>query len=76
MKKVLIEWVDSNILHGWQMEGEFPCSLAECETIGYIKDEDEDKIVVTQTVSSYGANMGVLAIPMGCVKSVKELRLK
>ena len=76
MKKVLIEWVDSNILHGWQMDGEAPCDLARCESLGYVKGEDDNKIVLSQTKSDYGAHMGVLAIPKGCIKSIKELRLK
>ena len=76
MRKVLIEWVDSNVLHGWQMEGEATCDLAICESMGYVKEEDADKIVLSQTKSNYGAHMGVLAIPMGCIKSIKELRIK
>ena len=76
MKKVLVEWVDSNILHGWQMEGEIPCDLANCESIGYLKNEDTEKVVLSQTQSNYGAHMGVLAIPKGCITSIKELRLK
>ena len=76
MRKVEINWVDSNVTHGWQMDGELPCSLATCESLGYIKDEDNDKLVLVQTISNEGACMGVLAIPKGCIKSIKELRVK
>ena len=76
MKRVEINWVDSNIFHGWQLEGEQSCGLAVCKSLGYIKSEDDEKIVLTQTQSSYGAHMGVLAIPKGCIKSIKEMRMK
>ena len=76
MRKVIVEWVDSNELHGWQMEGEVSCGLAMCESVGCIKSEDNDKLILIQTTSNYGAHMGVLAIPKGCIKSIKELRVK
>ena len=76
MKKVIVEWVDSNVLHGWQMEGEVSCDIAVCESLGYVKYEDNDKLILSQTVSNFGSQMGVLAIPKGCIKSVKELRAK
>ena len=75
MQKVLVEWLDSNSLHGWQY-GEYPAELALCETIGYIKEETDEKLAVVQTISSFGAHMGITVIAKGCIKSVKELRVK
>ena len=76
MKKVIIKWEDSNVVHGWQINGETPYELALCESIGYMPVEYDDKLVLIQTISNFGAYMGVLSIPKGCIKSIKELRLK
>ena len=75
MKIVRVEWRDSNTLHGWQY-GEQETELAKCETIGFLIKEDDDKLVVAQTVSSYGAQMGITVIAKGCIKSIKEMRIK
>ncbi len=76
MKKVIVKWEDSNVVHGWQMNGETPYELALCESIGYVQFEDDIKLALIQTISNFGAYMGVLSIPKGCIKSIKELRVK
>ena len=75
MRKVIVVWSDSNTLHGWQY-GEYRAELAECETLGFITEETDDKLVVSQTVSGYGAHMGITVIAKGCIKSIKELRVR
>ncbi len=75
MKKVIVEWFDSNVLHGWQY-GEYDAELALCETLGFIIEETDSKLVLAQTVSGYGAHMGVTVIAKGCIKSVREMRVK
>ena len=75
MRKVIVEWVDSNTLHGWQY-GEYPTELARCETLGFVMEETGEKLVVAQTISGYGAHMGITVIAKGCIKSIKEVRVR
>lgn len=75
MKKIVAKWWDSNILHDWQV-GEYKAELALCETMGYIVEETGEKLVLAQTISAFGAHMGVIIIAKGCIKSIKELRVK
>ena len=75
MKKVLIEWVDSNIQHGWRPDAK-DCDVALTSEIGYLIQEDNDKIVVARGYSQYGFYNSPMAIPKGCIKSIKELKPK
>ena len=75
MKKVQVEWVDSNILHGCQSDLD-NCDVALTEEIGYLIKEDDDKIILARGISSQGFYNSPMAIPKGCIKSVKEMRLK
>ena len=75
LKKVLIEWVDSNIQHGWQSNTN-DCNVALTEEVGYLVQEDTEKIIVARGYSQYGFYNSPMAIPIGCIKSIRELRLK
>jgi len=75
MKKVLVEWVDSNIQHGWQSDIN-DCDVALTEELGYLIQEDDDKIIVARGYSQYGFYNSPMAIPKGCIRSIKELRCK
>lgn len=75
MRKVLVTWLDSNTLHGWQY-GEYDTNLPHCESIGFVKQDDFEKLVLVQSTSDYGAHMNVTVIPKACIKSVRELRIK
>ena len=74
MKHVEIEWEDANILHGWQ--GEPDCPLATSKESGWIWYEDIDKVIIVRGYSAYGLYNSPMAIPRGCIKSIKELRVK
>jgi hypothetical protein len=75
MKHVEIEWVDANILHGWQASFE-DCDLAESKESGYLVHEDKEKIIIARGYSKHGLYNSPMSIPKGCIKSIKELRLK
>ena len=75
MKKVLIEWVDANIEHGWQADIN-DCDIAMTEELGYLIEEDNEKVIVARGYSQYGLYNSPMAIPRGCIKSIKELRIK
>lgn len=75
MKRVIVGWFDSNVMHGWQPNSE-SVNVAVCESIGYLKEDTKEKIVLLQCISNFGFEMGKMAIPKGCIKSIRELRLK
>ena len=74
MKHVEIEWYDANILHGWQSEPD--CPLALSKESGWIRHENDEKIVVVRGYSELGCYNSPMAIPKGCIKSIRELRCK
>ncbi len=75
MKRVEIEWVDSNILHGWQADTA-DCDVALSNELGYVVSEDDEKIILARGISAFGLLNSPMAIPKGCIKSIKELRIK
>ena len=77
MKMILVEWVDSNIIHGWVVPGEgIEDKVAHCQTIGFLKSQDEEKITLAMGKGDLGAVIECITIPKGCVRSIKELRIK
>jgi hypothetical protein len=75
-KIVLVEWVDSNVTHGWR-EGESVAfdSIARCRTVGIVKIDDREKIVLAFGDSESGMVLETISIPKGCVVKVRSLRL-
>ncbi len=76
MKIVKIEWVDSNIMHGWQPLDIFEGRLALCESVGYLYEETDELVTLTMGASDLGSIIETLSIPRGCIKSIKELRVR
>ncbi len=77
MKMVLVNWVDSNIMHGWRLAGEHTeDSVAECQTIGFLEREDENKIVLVMGTSNLGSVIESFIIPKPCIKSIRKLRVQ
>ena len=75
--RVEIEWVDSNIMHDWASEDEVSLDkLPSCFSVGYFFSEDDEKVIITMGYSNYGLYIIRKAIPKGCIKSIKELRIK
>ena len=74
-RRVEVTWVDSNCLHGWQ-EPEVKTEIAEVSSLGFLISEEESKLTLAPSVSEYGLIFNPIAIPKGCIKSIKELRLR
>lgn len=75
MKRLEVEFYDSNFLHGWEGE-DLRDDLALATVMGYFKSEDEEQLTLTMAYSDFGLRFAKLTIPKGCIKSVRELRCK
>ena len=75
MRIVKVNWTDSSIQHGWQGDIN-ECCVALCDDVGYLVDQDDEKIILARGISNAGFFNSPLAIPKGCVISIKEMRLK
>jgi len=76
MKKVLIEWNDTGVIHGWLCQESNGDSIAHCESVGFLIKENDEGITICFGISDQGLVMEKKTIPRGCIKSIKELRLK
>jgi len=71
--EVRIIWLDSKTWSNlWIGELEFEFNLPECKTVGIILDEDEEKIILAQTISG-DERLNIIGIPKGCIKAVYKL---
>lgn len=77
LKVVQVVWEDSNIAHGWASEEEVSNDgVVMCESVGYLYSEDDKRIIIVMGFSEYGLYIERKAIPRGCIKTIKELRIK
>ncbi len=75
MKRVEIEFADSNIMHGWA-DPEICEGLAYATVAGYQVFEDDDMVIVSMAMSKSGLVFEVLTIPKAAILSKRELRVK
>ncbi len=73
---MLVKWADSNVMHGWVHDDCKEGCLAHCETLGFLKDDDDEKVTVAMSISEFGSMLEQITIPRGCITSIKELRVK
>ena len=73
----LVEWIDSSSLGAVWVEKEEVDTLLvkDCVTIGFLFYEDSEVIKLVQSVGS-DCVMNITVIPKGCIKSIKELRVR
>ena len=70
MKIVLVDWVDSTSIQGWE-EG-CDMGLCECRSVGYLIKKTKDKVILAQSLNDH-TYYNKFAIPRGCVTSITEL---
>lgn len=78
MKLVLVEWVDSTMLgQRWHCEDEIDqLDIGRCVAVGIVRRDDSDKLVITQNQDRYRDGANLIAIPKGCIKRMRQLRVK
>lgn len=75
MKLVLVEWDDcSTRMGGWHHLDEMD-SVMECFSMGVICKEDEKQIVIANSRNADGRYMETVAIPRGCIKRIRTLKV-
>ena len=74
MKRLEVEFYDSNFMHGW--EGDTNDDLAIATAMGYYKSEDDKQLTLTMAYSDFGLRFAKLTIPKPAIISIKEVRLK
>jgi len=73
MNKVLINWIDSCADGGsWCYESLEDINCPDCESIGYIEHENEDRIILIQTQGNEG-KLNWVAIPKCSITGRVEL---
>jgi len=74
MKRLEVEFYDSNFRHGW--EGDDRDELAVATAMGYCKSEDEAQLTLIMAYSNFGLNFAKLTIPKSAIVSIKNVRLQ
>jgi len=73
---VLVNWLDSNVMHGWRPDDVENDNVAHCRTVGILKHQDREKIVVAFGDSDCGSVLETITIPNGCITSIRKLRVR
>lgn len=77
MKIVLVEWIDSTMLgQRWHCEDEInQLDIGRCVSVGIVRQDDDEKLVITQNQGRYRDGANLIAIPRGCIKRIRLLRV-
>ncbi len=76
-RMVLVRWVDSTSLHGWQQMPDvydfMADGLPEYDSIGFVVGDDENALTIVQSLGE--GNCGhVMKIPKASVLTITELK--
>ena len=71
---VYIQWCDAEADNAWKDIKEI-CKIKECKSAGILVYEDEDQIVLSNTLASDSDVTGDIAIPKGMFKEIKRYKL-
>lgn len=81
LKPVLVSWVDAHDEPtGWVDPRAHPVMEFVCQTVGFLKDKDDNRVVLFATVGKFGDDdelgNGAMTIPTGCVRSIVPLEVR
>ena len=74
-QKVLIEWVDSSMLGGWQY-GDLSPLPKHIESAGFVCAISKEALTITNSRSSSGGVIAPLTIPFRCIIGYKLLDVR
>ena len=75
MKMVLVRWIDARFIEGWYERHDIDSARSiKCVTVGILLNENENDIVVS-CHRNEDHIAGAMAIPRGCIKSIKQLKV-
>lgn len=74
MKLVMVEWEDSCSGHGW-MGRDVGWYIERVVSVGILISEDEEKIELIPNISSPN-KLHQIAIPKGCIKRIRRIKIK
>lgn len=74
MEKVCVEWVDSSVVQGWELWACAERDVAHCSSVGWLLEDNKERVTIAQSQSTTGTIMNTLTIPRGAVTSMKILR--
>ncbi len=75
MKLVLVEYYDSACSEGWHKFGETE-GISSCVSVGVLKYEDDKQIIIFPNRSDTGNVSDSMAIPKGCIKRIRKVKIK
>jgi hypothetical protein len=75
VKLVIVEWTDSCSDGGWRIKNN-DLKPSQCVTVGFLQFDEKDSIIIAQSRSDSGNWADRIAIPKGCVKRMRTLRVK
>ncbi len=76
MKLVMVEWEDSYASDNWTPKRHLGEEhIAKCCSVGIMAKQDEHGMTIIKSLSenNYG---DAITIPMGCIKRIRELKVK
>ncbi len=74
MEKVCVEWVDSSVVQGWELQECAERDVAHCSSVGWLLEKTQERVTIAQSQSTTGSIMNTLTIPRGAVTAIITLR--
>jgi hypothetical protein len=76
VKIVLVEWEDSAMSAHWQDKECFKDKeTARATSVGFRITEDDKKLTIIQSIGE-AEYQGAITIPKGCIKRIRQLKVK
>jgi hypothetical protein len=81
MRVVYVKWVDSTGKSGWHSPADIQDWVAvgipdqEVESVGIVRAESEDTLVLCAGITQVGSTLNALSIPQVCILEVVELNV-